>query len=84
LEKKKKKRYYWAQKVKEGNMDYLENDVFIYKSGFTIYIVSKNACSHRGTGAIVISPTSKRVSHSILGTILRYNHFQKKKKGSKK
>jgi hypothetical protein len=48
----------------------LKNCVFIDESGFNINMRPATARSARGTPAIVTTPTTKAVSHSVLGATL--------------
>ncbi|KAI8636756.1 hypothetical protein BD408DRAFT_425606 [Parasitella parasitica] len=50
-------------------MDYTKNCIFIDESAFDINMKPLTARSIRGTPAIVITPSARAVSHTILGTI---------------
>ncbi|KAG1150146.1 hypothetical protein G6F37_011268 [Rhizopus arrhizus] len=50
-------------------MDYLENCVFVDESAFDINMRPPGGWSIKGTPAIVITPTTRAVSHTVLGAI---------------
>lgn len=50
-------------------MNFLTNCVFVDESGFNINMRSVTARSTRGKPAIVTTPITKVVSHSVLGAI---------------
>ncbi|KAG1467189.1 hypothetical protein G6F56_004546 [Rhizopus delemar] len=62
-------RYKWVIKYDNSDMDYLQNCVFIDESGFDINMRPSYGRSARNTPAIVITPSTKAESHSILGAI---------------
>jgi hypothetical protein len=83
------KRLHWVKQWAETDMNFLTNCVFIDKSGFNINMRSVTARSTRGKPAIVITPITKVVSHSVLGAIsafgilsveIRIPHSFKKRK----
>lgn len=64
------KRHSWINKwVETTDMNYLQNCVFVDEVGFNINMKSPNARSIRGTPAMVETPTTCAVMHSILGVI---------------
>lgn len=65
----REKRYNWVKKWEGTDMKYLQNCVFVDEAGFSINMRSPNARSIRGTPAIVETPTSRALSHTILGAI---------------
>lgn len=64
------KRHSWIKKWAETtDMNYLQNCVFVDEAGFNINMRSPNARSIRGTPAIVETPTTRAITHTILGAI---------------
>lgn len=51
------------------DMNYLTNCVFVDEAGFNINMGSPNARSIRGTPAVVETPTTRAITHTILGAI---------------
>lgn len=59
----------WVEKWSKTDMDYLENCVFVDESAFDINMRPPGGWSIKGTPAIVITPTTRAVSHTVLGAI---------------
>ncbi|KAG2207671.1 hypothetical protein INT47_011791 [Mucor saturninus] len=59
----------WVEKWNKTDMDYLENCVFVDESAFDINMRPPGGWSIKGTPAIVITPTTRAVSDTILGAI---------------
>lgn len=59
----------WVQERSKTDMSFLQNCVFIDESGFNINMRPSYAWSARGTPAIVTTPSTKTVSHTVLGAI---------------
>lgn len=51
------------------DMNYLTNCVFVDEAGFNINMGSPNARSIRGTPAVVETPTTRAITHTILGEV---------------
>lgn len=68
------KRYHWAKKwVENTDMNYLKNCVFVDEAGFNINMRSPNARSVKGTPAIIETPTTRAITHTILGAITAHD-----------
>ncbi|KAG0929919.1 hypothetical protein G6F57_012241 [Rhizopus arrhizus] len=64
------KRYQQVKKwVKTTDMKNLTNRIFVDEAGFNINMKSPNARSVRGTPAIVETPTTRAIAHTIVGAI---------------
>ncbi|KAF1802554.1 hypothetical protein FB192DRAFT_1280410 [Mucor lusitanicus] len=63
------KRKVWVEKWSQTDMDYLNNCVFVDESAFDINMRPATARSASGTPAIVTTPSTRAVSHTILGAI---------------
>ncbi|KAL9536563.1 hypothetical protein MBANPS3_012559 [Mucor bainieri] len=63
------KRKVWVEKWSKTDMNYLNNCVFVYESAFDINMRPATARSASGTPVIVTTPSTRAVSHTILGTI---------------
>ncbi|CEG80005.1 hypothetical protein RMATCC62417_14402 [Rhizopus microsporus] len=50
-------------------MNYLENCIFVDGSGFDINMRPAGGWSTKGTPAIVITPSTRAVSHTVLGAV---------------
>lgn len=50
-------------------MDFLSNCIFVDESAFDINMGASAARSTKGTPAIITTPTTRAVSHTILGAI---------------
>lgn len=50
-------------------MNFLENCVFVDEAGFIINMRNPNACSLKGTPAVIETPSTRAISHTILGAI---------------
>ncbi|KAG1350098.1 hypothetical protein G6F62_003375 [Rhizopus arrhizus] len=59
----------WVEEWSKTDMNFLENCVFIDESGFDINMRPPGGWSEKGTAAIVITPSTRAVSHTILGAI---------------
>lgn len=59
----------WVEEWSKTDMNYLENCVFVDESGFNVNMRPPSGWSLKGTPAIVITPSNKAVSHTILGAI---------------
>lgn len=62
-------RFDWVTEWSKTDMDYLQNCVFVDEAGFNINMRSPHARPVRGTPAIVETPTTRAISHTILGAI---------------
>ncbi|KAG1441279.1 hypothetical protein G6F56_011556 [Rhizopus delemar] len=63
-------RYNWVKQwVENSDISFLENCVFVDESAFNINMRSPNARSTKGTPAIVKTPSTSAISHTILGAI---------------
>jgi hypothetical protein len=63
-------RYKWTNEwAINSNMNYLENCVFVDEAGFNINMRSPFARSIRGAPAIVETPTTRAITHTVLGAI---------------
>ena len=54
-------------------MNYLKNCVFVDEAGFNINMRSPNARSVKGTPAIIETPTTRAITHTILGAITAHD-----------
>ncbi|KAG0184917.1 hypothetical protein DFQ28_010231 [Apophysomyces sp. BC1034] len=63
------KRKEGVEKWSQTDMDYLSNFVFVDESAFDINMRPSTARSAKGTPAIVTTPSTHAVSHTILGAI---------------
>ncbi|SAM04526.1 hypothetical protein [Absidia glauca] len=63
------KRYVWAMKWANSDMDYTRNCVFIDEAGFNINLRRSMGWSAKGTTPIVKVATTRAISHTILGAI---------------
>lgn len=59
----------WVEKRSQTDMNFLENCVFIDESGFDINMRPPGGWSEKGTPAIVTTPSTRGVSHTVLGAI---------------
>ncbi|KAG1472684.1 hypothetical protein G6F56_001396 [Rhizopus delemar] len=59
----------WVEEWSKTDMDYLEKCVFVDESAFNINTRPLEGWSIKGTPAIVITPTTKAVLHTVLGAI---------------
>lgn len=55
--------------MENSDTNYLENCVFVDKAGFNINKRSPHARSIRGTPAILETPSTRTVAHTILGAV---------------
>jgi hypothetical protein len=55
--------------VEATGMNYLTNCVFVDEAGFNINMRSLNTRSIRDTPAVVETPTTRAITHTILGVI---------------
>lgn len=68
------KRYQWTKEwVGTTDMDYPRNCIFVDDAGFNINIRSLNARSHKGTPAVVETPSTRAITHSILRAIAAHD-----------
>ncbi|CEP12586.1 hypothetical protein [Parasitella parasitica] len=63
------KRKVWVEKWSQTDMDYLSNCVFVDESAFDINMRPSTARSEKGTPAVVTTPSTRAVSHTILGAV---------------
>ncbi|KAG2215958.1 hypothetical protein INT45_010102 [Circinella minor] len=63
------KRYDWVKKYINTDMNYLQNCMFVDETGFNINMRQPYARSISGMPAIVETPTTRAISHTILGAI---------------
>jgi hypothetical protein len=63
------RRLKWVEKWSKTDIDFLSSCVFVDEAGFDINMRSSYARSARGTPAVVITPTTKAISHTVLGAI---------------
>ncbi|KAG2190476.1 hypothetical protein INT47_003004, partial [Mucor saturninus] len=66
---KLKARREWVEEWSKTSMDFNTNCIFIDESAFDINMRPSTARSARGTPAIVVTPSTKAISHTILGAI---------------
>ncbi|CEG76488.1 hypothetical protein RMATCC62417_11382 [Rhizopus microsporus] len=66
---KTEERYNWVCKWENTDMNFLTNCVFLDESAFDINMKRSRACSTKGTRVIVIRPTTRTNTTSILGAI---------------
>jgi transposase len=59
----------WAKKWSQADLEFTKNCVFIDESGFNINMRASRAWGPKGKQAKVVTPTTKGISHSILGCI---------------
>lgn len=60
----------WVDRwVRNNNMDYLNNCIFVDESGFDINMRRSRGWSKRGTQAIITTPSARGVSHTVIGAI---------------
>ncbi|EIE81429.1 hypothetical protein RO3G_06134 [Rhizopus delemar RA 99-880] len=59
----------WVKQWTATDMNYLENRVFVDESAFNINMRPSSGWAEKGKPAIVTSPSTKAVSHTILGAI---------------
>lgn len=59
----------WVIKWTATDMNYLENCVFVDESAFDINMRPPSGWSVKGTPAITTTPTTRAVSHTVLGAI---------------
>ncbi|KAI9267290.1 hypothetical protein EDC94DRAFT_495331, partial [Helicostylum pulchrum] len=59
----------WVEKWIQTDMDYLANCVFVDEAGFNINMRGPTARSAKGTPAVVVTPTTRAISHTILGAV---------------
>jgi transposase/transposase-like protein len=64
-----KKRYNWAVDVRNTDMDYQSNCIFIDESAFHINLSRTMAWSQKGTRAVVVQPKTRAKTTTILGAI---------------
>ncbi|KAG1206990.1 hypothetical protein G6F35_011095 [Rhizopus arrhizus] len=59
----------WIEKWSKTDMNHLENCVFVDESGFDINMRLPGGWSAKGTPAITTTPSTRAVSHTVLGAI---------------
>ncbi|GAA5816026.1 hypothetical protein MFLAVUS_009548 [Mucor flavus] len=63
-------RYTWTHEwAINSGMNHVENCVFVDEAGFNINMRSSFARLMRGTSAIVETPTTRAITHTVLGAI---------------
>ncbi|KAG0939761.1 hypothetical protein G6F57_005649 [Rhizopus arrhizus] len=65
----RKERHDWVKTWSKTDMDFNSNCVFIDESAFDINMRPPTARSARGTPVIITTPTTRAISHTILGAI---------------
>jgi hypothetical protein len=65
----RKERHDWVKTWSKTDMDFNSNCVFIDESAFDINMRLPTARSARGTPVIITTPTTRAISHTILGAI---------------
>lgn len=59
----------WVETWSKTEMNFISNCIFIDESAFDINMRPSTARSARGTPAVIITPSTKAASHTILGAI---------------
>ena len=59
----------WVNQWTQNGMDYLKNCIFIDESGFDVNMRRSRGWSAQGTRAIVVTPSTKGTSHTVIGAI---------------
>lgn len=59
----------WVKKCRQMNMNFLENCVFIDESEFNINMRPPGGRSEKGTSAVVATPSTRGISHTVLRAI---------------